>query len=103
VHAYSEEKWWMWGNCSTLSATVGIDDEVPAGLGSVDFQVWGDNTKLWDSGYLKAGSPAPSFNVNVSGYQVLDLIVTNGIYQAAAWQVPVDHADWANAIITCAN
>jgi hypothetical protein len=103
VHAYSEQKWWMWGNCSTVSATVGIDDEVPAGLGNVDFQVWGDNIKLWDSGYLQAGSPAPSFQVNVSGYTVLDLVVTNGIYQAAAWQVPVDHADWANATITCAN
>jgi NPCBM/NEW2 domain/Hypothetical glycosyl hydrolase family 15 len=103
VHAYSELHFAMYGNCYSLSATVGVDDEIPLGLGNLDFQVWADGTKLYDSGYLQSGSAAPSFHVNLTGYQTLGLVVTNGIYQAAAWQVPVDHADWANAIITCAD
>jgi hypothetical protein len=103
VHAYSELHFPMYGNCSSMSATVGVDDEIPAGLGNLDFQVWADGKKLYDSGYLQSGSPAPSFQVNLTGYQTLGLVVTNGIYQAAPWRVPVDHADWAGAIITCAN
>jgi len=103
VHAYSELHWPMWGNCSTFSATVGVDDEAGAGQGYLDFQVWADGNELWESGFMSSGAPARSFQVNLNGYQNLGLVVTNGIYQAAAWQVPVDHADWANAIITCAN
>jgi hypothetical protein len=103
VHAYSELRFPMYGNCYSMSATVGVDDEIPAGLGNLEFQVWADGTKLYDSGFLQSGSPAPSFQVNLTGYQTLGLVVTNGIFQAAAWQVPVDHADWANAIITCAD
>jgi hypothetical protein len=27
--------------------------------------------------------------------------VTNGIDKAVDWQVPADHADWANAQLSC--
>jgi hypothetical protein len=101
VHAYSELHYPMYGNCWSMSATVGVDDEIPPGLGYLTFQVWADGALLYNSGYLVSGSPAPSFSVNLRGYQNLSLVVTNGIYDAAYWQVPVDHADWANAIITC--
>ncbi|HWF08369.1 MAG TPA: NPCBM/NEW2 domain-containing protein [Bryobacteraceae bacterium] len=101
VHAFSELHYKMWGGCNWMSATVGVDDEIPAGMGWLEFQVWADGHQLYNSGPLVSGSPAPSFQVNVGGYQDLALVVTNGIYQAAAWQVPVDHADWANAIINC--
>jgi hypothetical protein len=103
VHAYSELKYPLYGQCTSLSATVGVDDEIPSGLGWLSFQVWADGNKLYDSGPLVSGSAAPSFQVNLNGYQNLGLVVTNGIFQAAAWQVPVDHADWANAIISCAD
>jgi hypothetical protein len=101
VHAYSELHYALWGNCTTFTATVGVDDEVPAGLGSLAFQVFGDGVKLYDSGTLQSGSTPGQVSVDLTGRQTLSLIVTNGIYQAPAWAVPVDHADWANAKVGC--
>jgi hypothetical protein len=101
VHAYSELHYALWGNCTAFTATVGVDDEVPVGLGSLAFQVWADGIKLYDSGLLQSGSPAGHVSVNLTGKQSLGLVVTNGIYQAPTWAVPVDHADWANARIGC--
>jgi len=103
VNAYSELHWRMYGNCSSMSATVGVDDEIPGGMGNLVFQVWADGNKLFDSGWMQSGAAAQSFTVNLSGYQDLGLVVTNGVFQAAAWQVPADNGDWANATINCAN
>jgi hypothetical protein len=103
AHAYSEVHYALWGNCTAFTATVGVDDEVPAGMGSLSFQIWGDNVKLYDSGTMSSGNPAGHVNVDLTGRQTLALVVTNGIYQAAAWAVPVDHADWANAVVGCKN
>ena len=103
VHAYSELQWPMYGNCWTLSATVGVDDEVPNGNANLEFQVWADGHQLWNSGYMTASTASRSFQVSLNGYQTLGLVVTNGIFRASASQVPMDHADWANAIITCAH
>jgi alpha-galactosidase len=103
VNAYSELHWPLYGNCSSMTATVGVDDEIPGGVGNLAFQVWADGHKLYDSGNMQGGSPAQTFTVNLTGYQNLGLVVTNGIYQAPAWQVPADNGDWANATITCAN
>jgi hypothetical protein len=103
VHAYSDLRYPLWNNCTTFTATVGVDDEIPPGMGSLAFQVWADDIKLYDSGTLQSGSPARSVNVDLTGRSTLALIVTNGIFQAPAWAVPVDHADWANASISCRN
>ena len=96
AHAYSENRYALSGACSAFTSKVGIDDEIPPGLGSVIFQVWADGTKLYDSGILQSGSPAGSVSVNIAGTQTLSLIVTNGVPG-----INCDHGDWANAIITC--
>ena len=101
VHAYSEVRYALWGNCPFMTAKVGIDDEVPAGSGSVDFQVWADGSLLYDSGFMTSGNPRQSVNVNLTGRQTLGLVVTNGIYMAPSWTTYDDHADWANATIVC--
>jgi hypothetical protein len=101
VHAYSELHYALYGNCTNFTATVGVDDEVPAGIGSLTFQVWADGNLLYQSGALTSGSPAGQVNVKLTGYQTLGLVVTNGTYMAPSWAVPDDHADWANAIIGC--
>jgi hypothetical protein len=103
AHAYSEQRWPLWNNCSTFTATVGVDGEVPVGFANVEFQVWGDGRLLYNSGFMQSGSPAASVNVNVSGVQTLGLVVTNGTYMAPSWAVPLDHSDWANPVIVCAN
>ena len=102
VHAYSELRYALYGSCNYMTARVGIDSEVPTGVGNVDFQVWGDGTLLYDSGYLTGGSPRQSINVDLTGFQTLGLVVTNGIYLAPSSTTSDDHADWANAIVVCA-
>jgi len=101
AHAYSELRYALNAGCSTLTATVGIDDEIPAPWGSLYFQVWGDGYLLYSGPVMQGGSKAININVNVSGRKTVSLIATNGIFQAAAWQVPDDHADWANAKVVC--
>jgi hypothetical protein len=103
VHAYSELHYALWGNCTSFTATVGVDDEIPVGLGSLAFQVWADGHLLYNSGTMEAGSPVGHVSVNLTGYQTLGLVVTNGIYMAVSGAVPDDHADWANAIVGCAH
>ena len=52
-HAASDVRYAMNGGCTSFSAKVGVDDETGAN-GSVDFQVFGDGTKLADSGLMTA-------------------------------------------------
>ena len=55
AHAASDIRYTMTA-CTTFTAKVGVDDEVGAN-GSVVFQVWGDGTKLYDSGAMTGASP----------------------------------------------
>ena len=95
VHAGSEVDFNLAGRCSTFAADIGVDDEV-GGNGSVVFQVWGDNVKLYDSGTMTGGGATRSLNLNLAGKSTLKLIVTE-----AGDGNTYDHADWANARITC--
>ncbi|MCU1328810.1 MAG: hypothetical protein JWN34_4180 [Bryobacterales bacterium] len=96
VHAASDIRYAIGGSCSGFSAVVGIDDEVAAGFGSVIFQVWGDGNKLFESGLLTRASPALPINVNTTGRNQLQLVVTDG-----GDGVSYDHADWADAKLNC--
>lgn len=103
VNAYSEQHWALWKNCTSFTATVGVDSVVPSTLGHIDFQVWGDSTLLYDSGYMHGWSPAGSVKVNLVGYQTLSLVVTNGTYMAPAWTTYNDNGDWGNPVVVCNN
>jgi hypothetical protein len=95
AHAASDVRFNLSGGCSTFSAEIGVDDEVGS-FGSVIFHVWADGTKLFDSGIMLGGSATQIVNVSVSGRKELRLIVTDA-GDGIAW----DHADWANARVTC--
>lgn len=101
THAYSEIHYSMGGKCSQFTATTGIDDEMPAGEGWVYFQVWADGWPLYSGPPQISGSPGASVSVDVTGFQSLSLVVTNGIFDAPAYAVLFDHSDWANAQLTC--
>jgi hypothetical protein len=101
VHAYSENRWNLNGTCSTLTAAMGLDDEAPAGAGSIDFQVWGDGHLLYDSGFMKTGTPVRSLNLNVTGIREISLDVTNGIWMAPLSTTYGDNGDWLNPVIVC--
>lgn len=91
VHANSEVTYALNGQYSTFLSDIGVDDEVGSN-GSVAFQVWGDGIKLYDSGVMTGSSSTKLVNIDISGVNVLKLVVTNG-----GDNINYDHADWANA------
>lgn len=94
VHADSDVRYALNGQCSSFQAVIGIDDEVGA-LGRATFQVIGDGTVLYDSGELTGKDPARQVNVEIAGVRELQLKVLKGA------NTYYDHADWADAKVTC--
>ncbi|MFK7604229.1 NPCBM/NEW2 domain-containing protein [Deinococcus sp. SM5_A1] len=98
AHAGSEMRYSLQGTgatCTTFTANVGIDDEV-ANRGSVNFQVFLDGVKKYDSGEMTGASASKKANVNLMGARELRLVVTD-----AGNGIDFDHADWADPKITC--
>lgn len=91
--------YYLGGNCSTVSAVLGIDDvarQVSSSGGTVDFQVFADSQKVYDSGLVTQSTPLQDMNVNVTGVKVLTLYVGDGgdgTYN--------DRADWADLQASC--
>ncbi len=96
VHAESIVEVYLGKRCGSFTADVGVDDEV-GGNGSVIFEVYADGEKRWTSAKLTGNDPAAKASVDVAGARVLRLRVTD-----AADGNAHDHADWGNAVITCA-
>ncbi len=80
------------GWTSRFTATVGVDDEVGKGKGSLEFMVVGDGKVLWKSGEMKSGDAAKPVDVKLRGVKKAGLIVSEG-----PDGMNYDHADWANA------
>ncbi|MFE6664523.1 NPCBM/NEW2 domain-containing protein [Streptomyces sp. NPDC057697] len=95
VHADSAVEFYTGGACRTVSAQVGLDDEKGT-RGTVAFEVWADGTKAASTGVLTNAMPALPVTADVSGAQVVRLVVTDG-----GDGVDSDHADWADLRITC--
>ncbi|MCW2903217.1 MAG: alpha-galactosidase [Streptosporangiaceae bacterium] len=95
VHATGSVEYYTAGSCTSVSADVGVDDEKNA-KGSVTFEIWADGTKAADSGRLTTADPAQHLTAAVGGAQFVRLVVTDGGDGNDS-----DHADWANATITC--
>lgn len=98
VHAGSEMRYSLQGTgatCTTLTADVGLDDEV-GHRGSVNFQIFLDGVKRYDSGKMTGASATKKVNVDLTGARELRMIVTNG-----GDNIDYDHADWADPRITC--
>jgi alpha-galactosidase len=80
------------GKAKKFSALIGIDDEIKGQSPAVEFEVYGDNKKLWSSGTMHLGDKAKPVSVDLKGVNRLELVVTdggNGPYY--------DHADWVEA------
>jgi hypothetical protein len=95
VHAPADVRYALNGRCSTLTAVVGVDDEV-GDHGSMAFQVWADGVKKYDSGVLTGAMAPVALSVNLTGATELALIVTDG-----GDNINYDHGDWAQAQLTC--
>jgi alpha-galactosidase len=95
AHAPSAITYYLGGKCSAVDAVVGVDDE-KNGKGTVDFQVSADGTTVADSGVLDHAAGGKPLHADVTGAQSIQLVVTDGGDGNDS-----DHADWADARITC--
>lgn len=88
--------YYLGGNCTHLTATVGIDNagRGPTG-GTVDFQLFGDGAKLYDSG-LVTRAATHAVSVDLGKTNVLSLAVGDG--GDGGYN---DRADWAGLQISC--
>ncbi|NUR01666.1 MAG: alpha-galactosidase [Streptomyces sp.] len=96
VHAPSTVTYYLGGKCSRVTATVGVDDEKD-GAGSVEFLVSADGRQVADSGVLTNPMGGKPLQADVTGATSVQLIVTDGGDGNNS-----DHADWADAQLTCA-
>jgi glucose/arabinose dehydrogenase/PKD repeat protein len=96
AHAQSEVRYTMNRACTSFSAKVGVDDEVPTTKGSVVFQIFADDVKLADSGVMTGASATKSLTVDVRARSLLRLVITD-----AGNGNDADHADWADAKLAC--
>ena len=94
AHAASDVQIAVPSGCTTFGATIGVDDEVGS-AGSVTFQVVGDSTSLFTSQTLTGASAGQPISVDITGRSQLRLVVAGGA------DIDHDHADWANARLTC--
>src|SRR5690606_13674128 len=95
VHAPSEIVYDLNGQGIRFISDIGVDDESGDHTAAlVTFEVWGDGTKLYDSGPMNAVAATQTVDVDITGIDELKLIVTDGGNARAN-----DHADWANAFI----
>ncbi len=95
VHAPSEVQYFTGGRCSAFAASVGVDDEKAAN-GSVTFEVWADARKVAETPLLTTDMAAVPLTADVTGAAVVRLVVTDGGNTNNS-----DHADWADAKLTC--
>jgi NPCBM/NEW2 domain len=72
-----------------------VDDEVGS-AGSVVFQAWADDWRVFDSGRLTGDDPGLPFSVGVEEIEELMLVAAD-----AGDFVDDDHADWAGARLKC--
>lgn len=95
AHATSNILIYTGGACGTFIATVGVDDEV-GDNGSVTFEVWADGRKITETGVLRGTDPGHALSADVTGADEVELRITQ-----AGDGPGFDHADWADAILTC--
>ncbi|MEU1409376.1 NPCBM/NEW2 domain-containing protein [Streptomyces sp. NPDC005728] len=95
VHAESEVSFYTGTACSKVTADVGVDDEKGT-KGTVGFEIWADGGKVASTGVLTNAQPAQPLTADVTGAQVVRLVVTDG-----GDGIDSDHADWADARLTC--
>jgi hypothetical protein len=96
TNAVSDVAVYLGGNCSRFTATVGVDDE-QGSAGSVTFSVLSDGKTLTTTPVLTGSSASVNLDVDITGTQLLDLVVGDGGNGNGN-----DHGDWADAQVHCA-
>jgi alpha-galactosidase len=66
------------GSATRFRSMVGIDDVLRDGVGSVTFEVWADDTRVAESGLMRAGDAPRLLSADLTGAKVLTLLVDDG-------------------------
>jgi DNA-binding beta-propeller fold protein YncE len=82
-------------SCTRFTSEIGLDDEVGT-RGSVNFQVFLDGIRAYDSGTMTGESPTRLVDLDLTGKRELRLVVTDGGNGPTN-----DHADWADLKVFC--
>jgi Gpi18-like mannosyltransferase len=93
THAPARETYDIGGKFRTLKTDMGVDTN-GGPQGSVTFEIWGDGKKLFDSGLIKRFELPRHADVDITGVNTLELVVTDG----GNGNVD-DHADWLNTTL----
>ena len=96
TNAISDVAVFLGGRCTRFTATVGVDDE-QGSAGSVTFSVVSDGVVLTTTPVLTGSSASVPLDVDITGTQLLDLVVGDGGNGNGN-----DHGDWADAQVACA-
>ncbi len=96
VGTHAESTLWIHveGRAQRFLTHIGVDDGAGSGAGSVNFKIVTDEGTIYQSGMMKAGTPARKIDVDIRGTGVLILIVEDG-----GDGMNRDHANWADAQI----
>ncbi len=81
------------GGSKRFTAMVGVDDEAGR-IGSVEFRVLADGKERFKSDIIEYGQKAQKVDLDVTGVEMLVLIVSSG-----PDGMNYDHADWVNAAL----
>lgn len=95
TNSVSDVEFYLAGQCSRLTADVGVDDET-GGAGTVTFSVIADGKTLLTTPTIHGKQAAVPIDVDVSGAQVIDLKVGD-----AGDGNGNDHGDWGMPTLTC--
>jgi alpha-galactosidase len=90
THAVSEIVYALDGAYEQFACYVGVDDEKNGG--SVNFTVYADNIKKYESPVLSGWSAPQAVGIDVTGVDTLKLVAGDG-----GNSIDSDHADWADA------
>lgn len=95
MHADGAVHVYLGRTCRLFTAKVGVDAEVGSN-GSVRFAAYGDGRLLGYTDTRRGNQAATTLSVGLAGITSLELRVTN-----ARDGISYDHADWADARLTC--
>lgn len=105
VHGESEVVYALNAQCTQFQATVGINDfkgtMALGSRGSVRFQVWADGVQLHETPVITGNSADLPLQLDVGGVRELKLVTKNNGNPTSALASSYDHADWADARVTC--
>ena len=89
THAASEIEYAIEGKYKRFQVDAGVDG---GNGGTVTFEIWVDDVKKWESGYMVNSDPAKKVDLDITGARKLLLIVGDG-----GNGIGSDHADWCDA------